>query len=371
MIPQMEKFDVHLEGNPAYYLLYDGQDTFTKILKEYKPDKVFLVVDKSVAELTKDELFHLIQNYFSCEKIVIESRERNKSFDSLRDLCEKLIRDGVTKDSIVVAHGGGMIGNLAGLAAALIYRGIRFVEAPTTFLAQTDSVLSNKQAVNSSVGKNHFGVYYAPIFIYADVKYLTRDEPFRIKNGIVETIKNALISDKGLVQVLKEVLHGDGIYTDEEIYQLVRLSVISKAHILAKDSSEKQYGMILEYGHTFGHAIEKLSNGKIMHGEAVAVGMIVAGKISLSMSLLSQSEYDEMVQLIRHYGGMNIKIPEEITVDDIICSILTDNKKKAKGICYVLLKGIGEIHNPNGDYLVTLEDTIVRKALEEYKTEVN
>jgi 3-dehydroquinate synthase len=370
MKKKLEKMETYLEGSPAYYLAYDGEEKLIQLLKDLNADKVFLVEDTKVEELTKDSLYLAVKEELTCEKILFEASEKNKTFACLSDLCEEMIRAGVTKDSIIVAHGGGLVGNIAGLCAALIFRGIRFVEVPTTFLAQTDSVLSNKQAVNSSVGKNHFGVYYAPQFIFADVKYLTIDKPDRIKNGVVETIKNALISNKSLVEVLKKMLCSDGKYTEEELYQIVKISVLSKGHILEKDSSEKKYGVILEYGHTFGHAIEKLSSGEILHGEAVSIGMIVAGKISLKMKVMSQADYEEMVHFIRDYGGMNVKIPEDMTTEQIINAIQTDNKKNARGICYVLLSGIGKIYNPNENYMVTLEDSIVKEALDEYKTEV-
>lgn len=370
MLKRIEKIETFLEGSPDYYLAYDGEEKLIELLKSLNPDKVFLIEDSKVAKLAKDSLYHAVEKEMVCEKIVFKSDEKNKTFESLSNLCEALIYAGVTKDSIVVAHGGGLVGNIAGLCAALIFRGIRFVEVPTTFLAQTDSVLSNKQAVNSSVGKNHFGVYYAPQFIFADVKYLTLDKPVRIKNGVVETMKNALISDKSLVNDLKKMLHSDGKYTEKELYQLVKTSVLSKIHILERDSSEKKYGMILEYGHTFGHAIEKLSNGKILHGEAVSIGMIVSGIISVKMKLMNQTDYEEMVHFIRDYGGMNIKIPEEMTTDQIMNAIQTDNKKNAYGICYVLLSGIGKIYNPNENYLVKVENYTVREALEEYRTEV-
>lgn len=370
MIKKLEIVKTYLERSPDYYLAYDGEEKLIQLLKELNPDKVFLVEDNKVEELTKDSLYLAVKKEIACEKILIEASEKNKTFECLSNLCEEMIHAGVTKDSIIAAHGGGLVGNIAGLCAALIFRGIRFIEIPTTFLAQTDSVLSNKQAVNSSVGKNHFGVYYAPQFIFADVKYLTVDKPDRIKNGVVETMKNALISDQSLVDSLKKMLRSDGKYTEEELYQIVKISVLSKMHILEKDPSEKKYGMILEYGHTFGHAIEKLSNGKILHGEAVSIGMIVAGKISLKMKVMAHADYEEMVHFIRDYGGMNVKIPEDMTTKQIINAIQTDNKKNACGICYVLLSGIGKIYNPNGNYMVMLEDSIVKEALDEYKTEV-
>lgn len=370
MTKKLEKMKIYLKGSPAYYLAYDGEEKLIQLLKDLNPDKVFLVEDNKVGELTKDSLYLGIKRGFISKRILFEASEENKTFACLSDLCEAIIDAGVTKDSIIVAHGGGLIGNIAGLCAALIFRGIRFVEVPTTFLAQTDSVLSNKQAVNSSVGKNHIGVYYAPQFIFADVKYLTVDKPERIKNGVVETMKNALISDKQLFGILKKMLRSDGKYTEEELYQIVKISVMSKMHILEKDPSEKKYGMILEYGHTFGHAIEKLSSGKILHGEAVSIGMIVAGKISLKLKIMSKADYEEMVHFIRDCGGMNVKIPEDMTTEQIINAIHTDNKKNARGICYVLLSGVGKIYNPNKNYMVTLKDSIVKEALDEYKTEV-
>jgi len=369
MDKKIETLNPCLENNPAYYLAYDREDALVSLLEGLSPDKVFLIVDSVVEQATHDSLFSAVSKKMNCNKIIFDSCENNKTFSKLNELCEEMIHQGVSKDSVIVAHGGGVVGNIAGLCASLIFRGIRFVEVPTTFIAQTDSTLSNKQAVNSSVGKNHFGTYYAPAFIFSDVKYLSTDDPSRIRDGVVETIKNALISDRLLIPALKNTIHSDGKYSIEELYHLVKLSVLSKSVILSKDPSEKGYAVILEYGHTVGHAIELLSGGRLHHGDSVAIGMIVAAIASLKLKVISSEDFEIVVNLIRNVGGLRSRIPEDITTERIIEAIHSDNKKTKNGVGYVLLSGIGEIFNPNNNYLVYLDDSLVAESIDAFRSD--
>jgi 3-dehydroquinate synthetase len=192
------------------------------------------------------------------ELLFIKPGEASKSWAGLESLCEQLIAPGASKRSVVVAFGGGSVGNLAGLAAALLFRGIRYVEVPTSFTHLTDGVLSNKQAINGRQGKNHFGVYHAPIFIWADTRYLETEPARSQKGGITEAIKNTLISQTEFISYLRAHLRSDGRYTATELEDLALSTIL---RILQRDPSEKHHGLVLEYGHTFGHAIEWLSRG--------------------------------------------------------------------------------------------------------------
>ena len=269
----------------------------------------------------------------------------------------------------MISFGGGTVGNIVGLAAGMVYRGIRFIEVPTTMTGQTDSTLSNKQAINGKTGKNHFGLYHAPIFVWADTKYLTTEPTFSKQSGIIEGIKNGFISDSKFLDYLEKVLNPDVKFTQEELYQLTYKIILSKLEIIKQDPSEKHYGIVLEYGHTFGHAIEWLEQGKMLHGEAVSFGMKIAAELSKKLGLISQEDVDRHYYLIEEKLGFNNPFPAGITTERLMEAMVADNKKTGKELRFVLLDKIGQCYNPEGDYLVTVDYILVKEVIENFISE--
>ena len=301
-------------------------------------------------------------------EITIPDGEEHKSFSTLETLCETLVERGVSKASVIVGLGGGCLTNIAGLAAGLIFRGIRYVEMPTTLMAITDSCLSNKQAVNGMRGKNHFGMYYAPAFIFSDTHTLISESFSGKKAAIVEGIKNGLISDAGLIGYFESSLQRPLETWDERAFHdLAYRIVCSKLKILEADPTEKAYAMTLEYGHTFGHAIEFLTRGKVYHGLAVAKGMCIAAELGCRLGFIARADADLHYQLFGKLLGLDLSIPPNIAVDGILHAMATDNKKTFGGTKLVLLKKIGECMNPDGDFQVFVEPQVVREVLTEYK----
>jgi 3-dehydroquinate synthase len=257
---------------------------------------------------------------------------------------------------LIIAFGGGSVGNLVGLAAAMSFRGIRYVEVPTSFTHMTDGVLSNKQAINGRMGKNHFGVYYAPVLIWADARYLAT-EPIRSKKaGIAEAIKNALISQPELVGYFRKMLRSDCGYGPEELSELALTTILSKLEILRRDPSEKHYALVLEYGHTFGHAIEWLSRGELLHGECVAVGMKMVAHLANEQKLISNQVLDLHYELFDKCLGLVPALPPHIDARSVLATMTRDNKKTGDSFRFVLLDRLGSCGNEEGDYLVTIPD---------------
>jgi 3-dehydroquinate synthase len=185
---------------------YDIQAQFAEVFEQstqgLPADKLFLLTDHSIFDLFGEKFFgKLIERFPNTELYFLPEGEACKTFEVLQKLCNHLVENGVSKQSVLIAFGGGSIGNITGLAAGLIFRGIRFIEVPTTLSHQTDGVLSNKQAVNGKFGKNHFGLYHAPILLWIDTCYL-ETEPLQFKkSGIVEGIKNGLIDQKDFYSI--------------------------------------------------------------------------------------------------------------------------------------------------------------------------
>lgn len=346
----------------AYYG-YNILDSFLDILNQYKYDKIFFITEKFIYNLHgKDFIANLEAHNINHEVLLIENTEKDKTFRNVDFICNYLINHKISKDSIIIGFGGGVIGNISGLAAGLIYRGVSYIEIPTTFMGLTDSSLSHKQAVNGDSGKNQIGRYYAPLFIWSDIKYIETEGVRNIKAAIVEGIKNTLIQDKELLEELIFSIIGKKSFDKDELLYLFETIAQSKNRILAVDPTEKAYCIILEYGHTFGHAIEFLTSGKIIHGEAVAIGMCVAAEISFQLGKISKEDVDLHYRILGDLIFRNNKAVKKIknlTTDAIMQAIQSDNKRTSAGIKYVILDAIGTCAKENGEWQIQVDKELV------------
>lgn len=363
----INNIDIFLNDKVKVYYGIDILDQFASILMDYNFDKIFFITEQIIYDyhgrVFVDELK---KNGIDTQLVLIKSSEKEKSFHNLETLCNHLIENNISKDSIIISFGGGIIGNISGLAANLIYRGIRYIEIPTTFMGQTDSTLSNKQAINGGSGKNQIGSYYAPLFVWSDIKYSCTESPRHIKAAIVEGIKNTLIHDKDLIDMFKNNTYYDLEFNENNLLKLFETIVNSKNKILKSDPSEKKYAIILEYGHTFGHAIEFLTEGKIIHGEAVAMGMCIAAEVSYRIGGLTEEEVNLHYELLKNFIYKNLldnQILNVISPERIYGAIQKDNKRTSQGVKYVLLATLGECMNPDGDYQVRVSKDIIISSL--------
>jgi len=366
---KMINFKTNLIPDPTYYFGNRMTHELPKLLSEYCYDRVYLVTNELLLNLYGQEILDLFkQNFIACEVVTIKDSENHKNFQNLEYLCETLVEKDISKGSIIIGLGGGCLTNIVGLAAGMIFRGIRYIEMPTTLMGVTDSCLSNKQAVSGKSGKNQFGMYYAPIFIFGDTKYLATESMSGRKSAIAEGVKNGFISDASLLTYYETKLNDNvETYSEVQINELALKIIQSKFKILKADPSEKRYAITLEYGHTFGHAMEFFTKGEIPHGIAVAKGMCIAAELSHYLGYIPQSVVDKHYKIFSEKLGLNVAIPDDVSVDDIMNAILSDNKKTEMGTKYVLLKEIGECLNPDGDFQIFVEPEVVRKVLNDYK----
>lgn len=354
------ELSTELEVSSSYFLGDNILQQLPPYLRPHNFDRTFLVTSQKLWGLFGAEVVATLRREnVRCEPILIPESESNKSWETLQDLCERLVAAGATKDSLLLALGGGVIGNIVGLSAALLYRGVRFVEMPTTVMSQTDGTLSNKQAINGAAGKNQFGVYHAPLFIWSDCHY-SRSEPLRQRrSGVVEGIKNVLVSQPGTAAA--EVML-DLADDEARLVELVQLLVRSKLPIIERDPSERGYGIVLEYGHTFGHAIEWLAQGKLFHGEAVAIGMCAAAELSHALGYMSDDFLREHYRLLDRLG-VPTALPSGISAEAVCETMLRDNKRTKRGVTYILLSDCGEVVRSDGHYTVAVEPSLVLEAL--------
>jgi 3-dehydroquinate synthetase len=344
-------------------------ESFLPTLAGHSFDNLYFCAEEHVFRLHGQRLYDEARACFPCQLHFIAPGEQSKSFPVLEELCEALVAGNISKRSIVIAFGGGVVGNTVGLAAGLIYRGIRYVEIPTTMTGQTDSTLSNKQAINGRKGKNHFGLYHSPLFIWSDTAYLRTEPAVSKRCGIVEGIKNGFIADASFLDYLEEVLNPDLAFSDRQLADLAYRIIQSKLHIIRRDPSEKRESIILEYGHTFGHALEWLGKGTMSHGAAVAVGMKLAARLARELGLISSPLVKRHEHLVEDKLGMMTCIPDTITAEVLLDAMIHDNKKTGKDSRFILLEGPGRCYNPEGDFLVTVAPEVVRRVIADFLRE--
>ncbi|HKP96577.1 MAG TPA: iron-containing alcohol dehydrogenase [Fibrobacteria bacterium] len=320
-------------------------DRLPDLLLECKPDRVFILSDQHVFHLHGAALLQLLSPRFAPEIILIGEGEGEKKMSNLEFLCQQLFERGVTKSSVIVNFGGGVTLNIGGLAASLVYRGIRFLQVPTTLMAQSDVIVSNKQGINFAGGKNRLGAFSTPVAAVADSRYY-RTEPLRqLRAAAVEYCKNAILLGGEHYEEALRFFSVKDTFSEAQLERLLVNSLAQKFEIARLDPREKGLGLMLEYGHTVGHALEWLSQGRLMHGEAVYHGMNVAGQLALHMGIMPVEELKKQSLLLSRLSGIP-PIPNDISVGQILTSVQRDNKKVGKGMAFILMKAVGEVNKP-------------------------
>jgi 3-dehydroquinate synthase len=284
---------------------------------------------------------HSLTSGFSTPPQVLEvpAGEEHKRLATIERLAEQLAESGADRDSLLIAFAGGVLGDMTGFLAAAYMRGIRYVQVPTTLLAQVDSSIGGKTGVNLAAGKNLFGAFHHPLAVFADTTVLSTLPPAELRAGLQESIKAGIIRDRALFDFLEA--HSAAILDRDEatLTHVVAESVAIKATIVAADEKESGERMLLNLGHTLGHAIEAATNYKqLLHGEAVAWGMIAAIDIAQHRNLVTAEEAARMTTLIRAYGPLK---PFTADTTTLVALTAKDKKNRRGSRSYVLPIGIG------------------------------
>jgi 3-dehydroquinate synthase len=279
--------------------------------------------------------------------LTIPAGEPHKRLSTLESLLEQLAGHGADRDSILIALGGGVIGDITGFLAAIYMRGIRYIAVPTTALAQIDSSLGGKTGVNLAAGKNLVGAFHHPLAVYADIGTLSTLPDAELRAGLQEAVKAGIIRDRALFDFLDTrhtaVLGGVGVSHEEHQTALTRViasSVRVKAEVVAADERESGERMLLNFGHTLGHAIEAATHyTQLLHGEAVAWGMLAAIHIAHRRSLISLADAHHMAHVIRIYGPLK---PFILDPHHIVALSAKDKKNRSGTRSFVLPTAIGQ-----------------------------
>ncbi|MGB9711568.1 MAG: 3-dehydroquinate synthase [Dissulfurimicrobium hydrothermale] len=312
------------------------------LLKPYvQSGRCIIVTDTNVEGYIGRDLTHLLrQAGLDAELISFEAGEASKRMDTVVELARKMVALKADRDTVLIALGGGVVGDVAGFLASIYMRGIAFVQAPTTLLAQVDSSVGGKTGVDLPEGKNLLGTFYQPRLVIADIATLATLNQQEIRNGLAEVVKYAMIKDPALFDLL-EARPSDALNLEPElISHIVRTSCRIKAKVVCADEREGGLRRILNFGHTAGHAIEAASKYEMPHGEAVAIGMIVAMRLSVAKGLTNDAVLKRLERLLRSLG-LPTRIPSQFQIDEIITLTASDKKSRGGRIHFVLSGGPG------------------------------
>lgn len=346
-------------GAPEYaYPYYFGSNCAGEIndaVVAMVPDRVIVVADEFAWKL-HGSVLGALRSAVETLVITVPQGERAKHLTVLADVVAGAIAGGATRQSVVVTFGGGAAGNLGGLAAALLFRGVRLVHMPTTTIGAFDSVLSMKQAVNSESGKNQIGTYHRPVAVMVDTTWFSTLGPEAARGGWCEAAKNVLAIEPSSLQVFEQLL--DRTDPDRQWAALFDVSLSAKTAVMAQDPFERREALTLEYGHTIGHALEYSTKGSdhpIAHGDAIALGMIAAARISQALGYLDDGAV-RLHEALTAKVGAPTRLPSSIDLDRVLAVVRSDNKRGLircgeNEIAMVILAKLGQAVVPGGDGL--------------------
>lgn len=303
-------------------------------------------------------LASLAEAGYQVEVLVIPPGEASKSLALAGEAFEFAYRAGLDRRSVVLALGGGVVGDFAGFVAATYMRGIDFVQLPTSFLAQ-DSAVGGKVAVNLPQAKNIVGAFHQPLAVIYDTEALKTLPVREMRSGLAEAIKHGIIRDLALFEWIAERIDPILQVEDETIAELLARSCRIKAQVVSADERESGLRAILNFGHTLGHAVEGLSGyGELAHGEAVAIGMVAAAELSVMMEMCTRETAEEVERVVEA-AGLPTRIPRGLRADDLLASMRQDKKATGGALTFVLLRAIGEV-----DIVKDVPEALVRRLIE-------
>lgn len=332
--------------------------------------KVILVTNEKINQIYESKIeFFLEGLQRPYIKIVLADGERSKSLESLRFIYENMISSNIHRNDVLIAFGGGVIGDLSGFAAATFHRGINLIQYPTTLIGQIDSSIGGKVVVNFKDIKNIIGSFYQPHMVVSDQDYLNTLEVKEIKNGFAEMIKYGLVFDKTIIEYLEDITK-KGKLTDQDIKKQVMgkdfLEIIQKCINIKKDIVEKDefdlgIRQFLNFGHTIGHALERGGDlRELGHGQAVSIGIALALELSIRRFYIDKSIKKKTLKIFDSLG-IEYGLPD-IETDKIIETIKYDKKFTADKNRFILLKGV------NKAVIEELDDRFLYEAIESYRT---
>ena len=289
----------------SYYIHIGNKitkDFLCRFFSKKSYSKIGIVTDSNVYKLYSSQ----IKGFFTKDIDIFSftAGEENKSIDTINTLTENLLKSGFDRKSILIAFGGGVTGDITGFLASIYMRGIRFIQIPTTLLSMVDSSIGGKTGVDTNAGKNLIGTFYQPKMVIIDPEYLYTLPEIEILNGFAEIIKHGIIFDKKYFETIEKL----ETITNLEMLdtsRIIKRSCEIKSYVVKKDEKESGLRQILNFGHTVGHALEKIANFSIPHGICVAIGMLIESCISKNKKILNLSDYHRIENVLEKFSYLN------------------------------------------------------------------
>lgn len=348
---QLKKEIIKVELKEKSYPIVVGSGIITELSGYIKNigsyNKVIIITDQNVAKLHLGKLASVLESLPVVTKtVIIEPGEKSKSFTNLQNVIEQILENGVDRNSLIIALGGGVVGDLAGFVASILLRGIDFIGVPTTLLAAVDSSVGGKTAINSKFGKNLIGSFYQPKLVFCDLNFLETLPKRDFISGYAEVVKYGLIKDKNFFLYLDKNIEKIKNRDLEVLQRIIVKSCQIKAEVVGEDERENNLRAILNFGHTFGHIfeIETGYSDQLFHGEAVAVGMVLAVRMSIDLKFCNEKILPMVVNHLQKIGlAVSPKdIKKSWNIDKLLEYLYKDKKVNNRQLTFILLKDIGE-----------------------------
>lgn len=358
----MSKMTVHRDNNPIYDIVF--RENFEDLVNELKKlnierRRVCIVTESNVASFYLEDVHKLIEPHcVYCTDFVFPEGEESKNLDIVRQLYEHLILAKFDRNDLLVALGGGVVGDLTGFTAATYLRGIDFVQVPTSLLSQVDSSIGGKTGVDFDSYKNMVGAFHMPKLVYMNLSTLKTLSERQYHSGLGEIIKHGLIRDKDYYHWLHAHYNEINERDMDTLLEMVTRSCDIKRNVVEQDPTEKGDRALLNFGHTLGHAVEKIMNFELFHGECVAIGCIIAAVLSKNKGLISSEDVADIKNSFAsfHFPALD----SSIDIEAVLQATKNDKKMSAGQIKFILLREIGDAYI---DMTVTEED--MRNAINE------
>ncbi|TRX30877.1 3-dehydroquinate synthase [Flavobacterium sp. ZT3R18] len=339
-----------------------GYEKLNQHLKENKYSNLFIIVDSNTNEYCLPKLLPILETDLTIEIIEFEAGEINKNIETCIEIWNVLTELGADRKTLIINIGGGVVTDLGGFVASTFKRGVDFIHIPTTLLSMVDASVGGKNGVDLGNLKNQIGVINTPKMVLIDTQYLETVPQNEMRSGLAEMLKHGLIFDKAYWEQFLDLKAIDFADFDELIYRSVEI----KNEIVMQDPTEKNIRKSLNFGHTLGHAIESyfLENKNkttLLHGEAIAVGMILESYISLHKNLITEVEYNQIKSTLKSiYDDV---IFQDSDIDPILELLIHDKKNEYGTIQFALIEGIGKIKINQ-----SVENELILNAFEDYKS---
>ena len=370
----MKNREIKFKSKNHNYSIIIGRNSINILPKKIKSlcpksKNIALIIDKNVPLKFKTELKKKLKNY-NLLLLSFSANEKNKSFNTVNRYLKILLSKNFNRSDLIISVGGGVTGDVIGFVASIFKRGINFINIPTTLLAQADAAIGGKTGINSNYGKNLIGSFYQPKLVISDTSFINSLSKKEMICGFAEILKHSIIKDKKFFNWLEKNSRLIFLKKNKELAYAIKKSCEIKIYFVTKDLNEKGLRMILNFGHTFAHAIEVKNNysKNITHGEAVLSGMILASKLSVEKKICSSKTLDQIKNIfVKNKLDFTFKkYSNQNSINKLIPYLKNDKKNDDDKINFILLKNIGKTALPNKSKISIKNLKNISKAISEY-----